>query len=119
MFSTSSQSNWNMASWFKGKCFSCCLLLSRFTDLLLRCRELDTWTQDLTLPAVVWLSGLFNPQSFLTGQCREGGQPLNAYRTTSPAEASLYLTGTALPRPAPPRPHILVQQLLQRGRGGE
>ncbi|XP_038934021.1 dynein axonemal heavy chain 11 isoform X4 [Rattus norvegicus] len=37
-----------------------------FNDLLLRCRELDTWTQDLTLPAVVWLSGLFNPQSFLT-----------------------------------------------------
>nr|XP_036878224.1 dynein heavy chain 11, axonemal [Manis javanica] len=37
-----------------------------FTDLLLRCRELDTWTQDLTLPAVVWLSGFFNPQSFLT-----------------------------------------------------
>ncbi|XP_031759446.1 dynein heavy chain 11, axonemal [Xenopus tropicalis] len=35
-------------------------------DLLLRCRELDTWTQDLVLPAVVWLSGLFNPQSFLT-----------------------------------------------------
>lgn len=37
-----------------------------FNDLLLRCRELDTWTQDLTLPAVVWLSGFFNPQSFLT-----------------------------------------------------
>ncbi|KAM5271528.1 dynein axonemal heavy chain 11 [Ctenodactylus gundi] len=37
-----------------------------FHDLLLRCRELDTWTQDLALPAVVWLSGFFNPQSFLT-----------------------------------------------------
>ncbi|XP_078721925.1 dynein axonemal heavy chain 11 [Lampetra fluviatilis] len=37
-----------------------------FTDLLLRCRELDTWTHDLALPAVVWLSGFFNPQSFLT-----------------------------------------------------
>ncbi|KAI1886191.1 hypothetical protein AGOR_G00211450 [Albula goreensis] len=37
-----------------------------FNDLLSRCRELDTWTQDLVLPAVVWLSGLFNPQSFLT-----------------------------------------------------
>lgn len=31
------------------------------------CRELDSWTQDFVLPAVVWLSGLFNPQSFLTG----------------------------------------------------
>ncbi|KAI4543842.1 hypothetical protein MG293_006636 [Ovis ammon polii] len=37
-----------------------------FNDLLLRCRELDTWTQDLALPAVVWLSGFFNPQAFLT-----------------------------------------------------
>ncbi|XP_040289656.1 dynein heavy chain 11, axonemal [Bufo bufo] len=35
-------------------------------DLLLRCRELDMWTQDLVLPAVVWLPGFFNPQSFLT-----------------------------------------------------
>ncbi|KAK1879647.1 Dynein beta chain ciliary [Dissostichus eleginoides] len=31
-----------------------------------RCKELDSWTQDLSLPSVVWLSGLFNPQSFLT-----------------------------------------------------
>ncbi|KAG5833962.1 hypothetical protein ANANG_G00281510 [Anguilla anguilla] len=37
-----------------------------YSDVLLRCRELDSWTQDLVLPTVVWLSGLFNPQSFLT-----------------------------------------------------
>ncbi|XP_062853793.1 dynein axonemal heavy chain 11 isoform X2 [Trichomycterus rosablanca] len=37
-----------------------------YNDVLLRCRELDSWTQDLSLPNVVWLSGLFNPQSFLT-----------------------------------------------------
>ncbi|KAF7661524.1 hypothetical protein LDENG_00258930 [Lucifuga dentata] len=37
-----------------------------YNDVLMRCRELDTWTQDLSLPSVVWLSGLFNPQSFLT-----------------------------------------------------
>uniref|UniRef100_A0A8C5KUF0 Dynein axonemal heavy chain 11 n=1 Tax=Jaculus jaculus TaxID=51337 RepID=A0A8C5KUF0_JACJA len=37
-----------------------------FNDLLLRCRELDMWTRDLALPAVVWLSGFFNPQAFLT-----------------------------------------------------
>ncbi|KAM6104169.1 LOW QUALITY PROTEIN: dynein axonemal heavy chain 11 [Theristicus caerulescens] len=35
------------------------------TDLLMRHRELEIWTQDLVLPAVV-LSGLSNPQSFLT-----------------------------------------------------
>lgn len=39
----------------------------RYNDVLQRCKELDTWTQDLSLPSVVWLSGLFNPQSFLTG----------------------------------------------------
>ncbi|KAL7886390.1 hypothetical protein AOLI_G00041110 [Acnodon oligacanthus] len=37
-----------------------------FADVLSQCRELDTWTQDFVLPAVVWLSGLFSPQSFLT-----------------------------------------------------
>nr|XP_018673081.1 dynein beta chain, ciliary [Ciona intestinalis] len=37
-----------------------------YSDVLVRCRELDTWTHDLILPAVVWLGGLFNPQSFLT-----------------------------------------------------
>ncbi|XP_023280705.1 dynein heavy chain 11, axonemal-like [Seriola lalandi dorsalis] len=37
-----------------------------FSDLMCSCRELDSWTQDFVLPAVVWLSGLFNPQSFLT-----------------------------------------------------
>uniref|UniRef100_A0A8C8VJF2 Dynein axonemal heavy chain 11 n=1 Tax=Pelusios castaneus TaxID=367368 RepID=A0A8C8VJF2_9SAUR len=51
------------------------------SDLLMRCRELDMWTQDLVLPAVVWLSGFFNPQSFLTAimQCtaRKNDWPLD------------------------------------------
>ncbi|KAM4735000.1 dynein axonemal heavy chain 11 [Anableps anableps] len=37
-----------------------------FNELMSSCHELDSWTQDFVLPAVVWLSGLFNPQSFLT-----------------------------------------------------
>ncbi|XP_069552287.1 dynein axonemal heavy chain 11 [Brachyistius frenatus] len=36
------------------------------SDLMCSCHELDSWTQDFVLPAVVWLPGLFNPQSFLT-----------------------------------------------------
>jgi dynein heavy chain len=35
-------------------------------NLLARCQQLTEWTADLGLPKVVWLSGLFNPQSFLT-----------------------------------------------------
>ncbi|XP_068101608.1 dynein axonemal heavy chain 11-like isoform X2 [Hyperolius riggenbachi] len=45
-------STYNLAQWY--------------SDLLMRCRELDSWTQDLCLPSVVWISGFFNPQSFLT-----------------------------------------------------
>lgn len=42
-------------------------LLFRMSDVLLSCQELDSWTHDFRLPAVVWLPGLFSPQSFLTG----------------------------------------------------
>ncbi|KAM8981229.1 dynein axonemal heavy chain 11 isoform 1-T1 [Sarcophilus harrisii] len=54
------------ASWVRLAYPSTYGLAQWFSDLLARCRELDGWAQDLALPAVVWLSGLFNPQSFLT-----------------------------------------------------
>lgn len=41
-------------------------LAAWFVDLLLRIKELEGWTSDFCLPNVVWLSGFFNPQSFLT-----------------------------------------------------
>ncbi|KAJ1334726.1 hypothetical protein BSLG_007881 [Batrachochytrium salamandrivorans] len=37
-----------------------------YGDLLLRIKELENWVAEFNLPAVVWLPGLFNPQSFLT-----------------------------------------------------
>ncbi|MCJ8738612.1 hypothetical protein PDJAM_G00037770 [Pangasius djambal] len=37
-----------------------------YADLLHRIKELETWTSDFAMPAAVWLSGFFNPQSFLT-----------------------------------------------------
>uniref|UniRef100_A0A3P9MEE2 Dynein, axonemal, heavy chain 11 n=1 Tax=Oryzias latipes TaxID=8090 RepID=A0A3P9MEE2_ORYLA len=40
--------------------------LVQMSDVMLSCQELDSWTHDFTLPAVVWLPGLFSPQSFLT-----------------------------------------------------
>ncbi|XP_077291064.1 dynein heavy chain at 93AB [Arctopsyche grandis] len=41
-------------------------LTSWFVDLLLRLRELETWSTDFVLPSSVWLAGFFNPQSLLT-----------------------------------------------------
>uniref|UniRef100_A0A4W3K7X4 Dynein axonemal heavy chain 17 n=1 Tax=Callorhinchus milii TaxID=7868 RepID=A0A4W3K7X4_CALMI len=41
-------------------------LATWFADLILRIRELETWTADFALPNAVWLAGFFNPQSFLT-----------------------------------------------------
>ncbi|XP_033023836.1 dynein heavy chain 11, axonemal-like [Lacerta agilis] len=53
-------------TWMKLAYPSTYSLAQWYSDLLLRCRELDSWAQDLTLPSVVWISGFFNPQSFLT-----------------------------------------------------
>uniref|UniRef100_A0A061SKG9 Flagellar outer dynein arm heavy chain beta n=1 Tax=Tetraselmis sp. GSL018 TaxID=582737 RepID=A0A061SKG9_9CHLO len=39
---------------------------SWLANLLQRVGQLSEWTADLGVPKVVWLSGLFNPQSFLT-----------------------------------------------------
>ncbi len=41
-------------------------LATWYADLLLRVKELEMWVSEFQLPSVVWLSGLFNPQSFLT-----------------------------------------------------
>ncbi|XP_035580605.1 dynein heavy chain 9, axonemal isoform X2 [Zalophus californianus] len=37
-----------------------------FLDLLNRIKELEAWLGDLAMPSTVWLTGFFNPQSFLT-----------------------------------------------------
>ncbi|XP_066519150.1 dynein axonemal heavy chain 17-like isoform X2 [Hoplias malabaricus] len=37
-----------------------------YADLLLRVKELETWASDFAMPATVWLTGFFSPQSFLT-----------------------------------------------------
>jgi hypothetical protein len=42
------------------------LFFSWYADLILRIKELESWTSDFSLPPSVWLSGFFNPQSFLT-----------------------------------------------------
>ncbi|XP_010613302.1 dynein heavy chain 9, axonemal isoform X2 [Fukomys damarensis] len=41
-------------------------LATWFLDLLNRIKELESWTNDFAMPSTVWLTGFFNPQSFLT-----------------------------------------------------
>ncbi|XP_041519985.1 dynein heavy chain 9, axonemal [Microtus oregoni] len=41
-------------------------LAAWFLDLLNRIKELEAWTGDFSMPSTVWLTGFFNPQSFLT-----------------------------------------------------
>ncbi|CAG7717651.1 unnamed protein product [Allacma fusca] len=53
-------------SWNKVAYPSTLGLASWYADLLLRVRELETWSTDFLLPPAIWLSGFFNPQSFLT-----------------------------------------------------
>ncbi|XP_068157565.1 LOW QUALITY PROTEIN: dynein beta chain, ciliary [Drosophila tropicalis] len=45
-----------------------------FADLLHRIKELAGWLNDFKLPCVIWLGGLFNPQSFLTAIMQESAR---------------------------------------------
>ena len=53
-------------SWSKRAYPSLYGLSQWYADMILRVRELESWTGDFQLPAAVWLAGFFNPQSFLT-----------------------------------------------------
>jgi len=50
-------------------------------DLILRCAQLERWSEEFETPMVLWLSGLFNPMSFLTAimqiTARATNQPLD------------------------------------------
>lgn len=56
-------------------------LAAWFLDLLNRVKELEAWTGDFAMPSTVWLTGFFNPQSFLTAimqsTARKNGWPLD------------------------------------------
>ena len=52
---------------WKGKAYSSLKALSAwFADLIMRVDQLVNWTNALALLKSLWLSGLFNPMSFLT-----------------------------------------------------
>jgi len=52
--------------WVKYAYFSKKSLATWFDDLLLRIKQLDEYSEELTAPASLWISGLFNPMSYLT-----------------------------------------------------
>lgn len=56
-----------------------------FQNLLQRIDQLKKWSTTLETPAVLWLSGLFNPMAFLTAvmqvTARLGGFPLDNVRS--------------------------------------
>merc|ERR1711879_165071 len=54
------------ARWEKKAYPSLLGLSAWFADLISRIKDLETWSNDFSLPNTVWLGGLFNPQSFLT-----------------------------------------------------
>ena len=57
-----------------------------FLDFLDRHKQLSEWTADLNTPKVTWISGLFNPQAFLTAvlqvTARKNEWPLDRVVTT-------------------------------------
>ena len=67
--------------WEKYAYFSKKSLTEWFADLLLRVNQLVNWSNDLITPKSLWISGLFNPMSFLTAimqiTARQSGLPLD------------------------------------------
>ena len=53
-------------TWTKYAYHSLRPLRSWLVDMLARYAQLSEWSSDMSLPRVVWLGALFNPQSFLT-----------------------------------------------------
>jgi dynein heavy chain len=52
--------------WVKYAYFSLKSLPAWYDDLLLRIKQLEEYSEDLTAPCSLWISGLFNPMSYLT-----------------------------------------------------
>jgi len=70
------------ATWTKFAYFSKKNLANWFNDLLDRVEQLTQWSEELNLPKSLWISGLFNPMSFLTAimqiTAREKSLPLDS-----------------------------------------
>merc|ERR1712238_56453 len=56
-----SKCSWERLAWPSKK-----NLFSQFSDMILRIEQLRDWISNLEIPKSIWLSGLFNPSSYLT-----------------------------------------------------
>jgi len=56
-----SKCTWEKLAWPSQK-----TLMAQFADMLLRVKQLLEWTSEFETPKSIWLSGLFNPNSYLT-----------------------------------------------------
>ncbi|KAL6747291.1 flagellar outer dynein arm heavy chain beta [Haematococcus lacustris] len=83
-------------------------------NLLQRVQQLVEWTADLGVPKVVWLSGLFNPQSFLTAVMQT-----TARRNDWPLDKTVVLTEVTKKQPdqidAPSRDGAFIHGLTLEG----
>lgn len=102
------------ASWRKLAYPSLRPLGSWLQNLLMRVQQLTEWTADLGVPKVVWLSGLFNPQSFLTAVMQT-----TARRNDWPLDKTVILTEVSKKQPdqidAPSRDGAFIHGLTLEG----
>jgi dynein heavy chain len=71
--------------WIKYAYFSLKDLFTWYEDLLLRIAQLEEYSEEMAPPKSLWISGMFNPMSFLT-----------AIMQTTARESKLPLDGMAL-----------------------
>ena len=73
--------NMQPALWVKYAYFSNKSLLSWWDDLLMRIQQLSDYSEELIAPNSLWISGMFNPMSYLTAimqvTARASGLPLD------------------------------------------
>ena len=112
------------SSWEKLAYFSLKPLSSWLVDLGLRAAQLVEWTSTLTTPKSLWISGLFNPMSYLTAvmqvTARQFDLPLDCMTNrcvfTNIKDPKLELTASS---PPPPKGGVYVHGLFMEGASWE
>jgi dynein heavy chain len=99
-------------------------LSSWMADLVLRASQLFEWTTNLQAPKSVWISGLFNPMSYLTAVMQVTARQLNLSldsmslrcSVTNIQDPKLELTNSSLP---PPNGGVFIHGLFLEGASWE